>query len=175
MLGEDAEMRAWAHSKGHFSVWRKQLHRASQIIPLESKFLATPFLTIRGELWKVRTERLIALDTIKGNTVQFIRRRVPIIIPSTGFCVEKGTHEYRMHTRGIEEREAWMYIGNPEYWTHKLATGSKIKYTKKDASTVTGRYVDGSIYVPVGCYKPKNELLENYYQYTSTDYAGDGE
>lgn len=175
LLGEGAVLRCHAFTQGRFSVWRKKLGKASQIIPLETKFTTMPYATIRGELWKVPTETIVKkLDSYKLNGIQFNRKRVSLNIPiSNEMNKEAGDHSYLQVKRELANVKAWMYVGNHDFWHHKLINGSKITYKKNGELVAVGRCVDGTIYIPVGNYKPKNTLLEDYYYYSTTDNVGD--
>lgn len=85
---------------------------------------------IRGEIYAVRPQTLIDLDTHRQNGVQFQRTRVNINI---------GTRKLRRHNRnekaghpnveyvlGKEEmfsQQCWMYIGREDYWKDQLEAG----------------------------------------------------
>lgn len=172
LLGEDAVYRKVAFTMDRFSMWRKDVGKASQVIPLETKFMTMPFAHIRGQLWRVSTPRLFVLDSMKGNGVEFIRRRVQLAIPYHYVEVDK---EGVPQTRRFMDTSlsAWMYVGNDDVWKSRLLKGSKIRVTNGWEKTV-GRVVDGKMFLPVKTYIPKNPLLaENYYFYARTEYLNE--
>lgn len=94
-----------------------------------------PVAKIKGEVYLIRPQRFIDLDRLKQNTVEYVRRRVRLIVPfrhvvwlkdhnlDPAFGVQDTfcRSEYNgSSVRTTEERvvviRAWMYIGKPEYW-----------------------------------------------------------
>lgn len=172
-LGENAEKKNIdAFTMDRFSVWKKDEGRASQVIPLDVKFTTMPYTHIRGQLWKVPTERLYVLDSFKKNGVEFIRKRVQIAIP---FHYTEYNSKGEPNTRRFMDTSlrAWMYVGNSDLWKPSLLRGTKISITKASGKIV-GRMIDGKTYYPVNTYVPKNPLLtEAYYYYAKTEYFGE--
>lgn len=167
-LGDDAEKRIDAFTMDKFSLWKKDQGNASQIIPLEIRFSRVPFLHIRGQLWKVSTPRLLVLDSMKENGVEFLRKRVRLAIPYHYAEIngEETTTRRFMDTSLM----AWMYIGNDDVWKPRLLKGTKLNIVNGQGDT-TGRIVDGRTFIPVRSFVPKNPLLaENYYYYARTEY-----
>lgn len=179
MLTEEATRRLWAFTVDNFSAWRRALGKASTIIPLETKFTSMPFAPMRGELWRVPSPVFKELDNYKQNGVDFIRKRVSLAIPITTerkniLHGRSGPYVRTQETRTVDYTiDAWMYVGNPEYWNHKLVTGFKINHIK-DGDKRSGRIVGNDTYMPVSFYdKPNNDLIEAYYYYSAKDYVGD--
>lgn len=81
---------------------------------------------IRGEIYAVRPEGIISLDTHRANGVQFQRVRVTI---NVGFRKQYRSEEkkggrsifnYRLGREEMTSVECWMYVGREEYWKDQL-------------------------------------------------------
>lgn len=168
-LGDEAIKRVDAFTMDKFSMWKKDEGAASQVIPLESKFMSMPFTHIRGQLWKIPTHRLYVLDSLKQNGVEFNRKRVQLAIP---FHYTERHGDAASTTRRFMDTSlrAWMYVGNDDFWKPKLLKGNKITIDRV-TQTIHGRLLDGKSYYPVKTFPPKNPLLtESYYYYARTEY-----
>lgn len=110
---------AGAFTVAPFTVWNKNLGGESYPIVLETQGhgegfgeLATMGLPaqIKGELYKVPSASATTfnrLDTYMQNGVSFKRKRMQIAVPYT---------DPATGLRDVKTLEAWMYIGNPDYW-----------------------------------------------------------
>jgi hypothetical protein len=123
---------AFTHKRFHMV--KKKLGQHSYPIALELQpSLVTRTERIKGELWKVRPERYLELDKYMENRVFFRRRRVQVTIP----CYITVKREFNsppdpktvMLLGGTKRGpyapscEAWMYIGEKEYWEPQLDAG----------------------------------------------------
>ena len=178
-LGEDAVKRVDAFTMDRFSMWKKEEGAASQVIPLETKFMSVPFTHIRGQLWRVPTSRLYVLDSMKQNGVEFSRKRVQLAIPfhytewnKVEFQEDGSVTKGEPNVRRLMDTslKAWMYVGRDDFWKPKLLRGSKITVDRV-TQTIHGRLLDGKSYYPVKTFAPKSPLLsESYYYYARTEY-----
>lgn len=84
---------------------------------------------IRGELYALRPESVIALDTHRQNGVQFERVRMNINVASRALRHSSWTdangidkHEYRLDRENMITVPCWMYVGREAYWKDQLAS-----------------------------------------------------
>lgn len=94
-----------------------------------------PAVKIKGELWKIRSQQFITLDTYKQNTVQFSRKMVRIIVPHRAvvwlkdhnldpeFGVQDPTARRDYSGSSIKHSKeivtiirCWMYVAKPTFW-----------------------------------------------------------
>lgn len=135
-LIEDSAFVCHAFTQRLYNYWQQ---RDGQLIPLEATAPAVvkyfpPSLRIKGELNLVRPYQFRELDTWKQNTVQYVRKRVKLLVPyrevirkdyfdedgkELPLCLQgkKGvTSPERVHIV-----RAWMYVGREEYWDELLS------------------------------------------------------
>ena len=130
-LIEDSAFVCHAFTQKLYNYWQQ---RDGQLIPLEATAPAAvkyfpPSLRIKGELHSVRPYQFRELDIYKGNTVQYIRKRVKLLVPYRKVIIndyldEDGKELPRclQGKKGITGPEevtvvrAWMYVGRDEYW-----------------------------------------------------------
>lgn len=105
--------------------WKKDLGGNSFPIPLPGDFRPEGFVRwpvepapIQGELWLVSPNHIYSLDIHKGNTVRFSRERVQIKYPYRGVRNIGPNPKITKHC--FELIEAWMYLGNAEYWRNQI-------------------------------------------------------
>lgn len=84
---------------------------------------------IKGKIYSVKTSHVFSLDTVKVNTVQFNRIRVPVVIPYTEIIRTKwgdrvGPEHHRLVTVS-------MYVGVRSFWDPLLDDGFLFKPTKR--------------------------------------------
>lgn len=123
----------------NFAMWYHRLGKATYPIAMEVKKnfniqdvkmlnLTQGNARVRGELHHVRPQALFELDTHRLNGIQFIRKPILLDIPfrkelkiidvQTGHYTRKMTGQQHHN-----EIEAFMYVGNPEYWSARLDAG----------------------------------------------------
>lgn len=130
-LIEDSAFVCRAFTQKLYNYWQQ---RDGQLIPLEADAPAAvkyfpPSLRIRGELHAVRPYQFRDLDIYKGNTVQYIRKRVKLLIPFREVIIAdyndtdgKELPLCLQGKKGIAGPEqvyvvrAWMYVGKDSYW-----------------------------------------------------------
>lgn len=130
-LIEDSVFVCHAFTQKLYNYWQQ---RDGQLIPLEASAPAAvkyfpPSLRIKGELNAIRPYQFRELDNYKGNTVQYTRRRVKLLVPhrkvikkdyydedgkELPLCLrgKKGVHS----PEEVAVVRAWMYVGNDDYW-----------------------------------------------------------
>ena len=120
--GEPIHPTCYTHHE--YTLWKKDLGTKSYSIILPSNYRPSGFTLvpvepgkIRGSLWNVSPYAIISLDKAKVNGVQFVRTRVPIDYNYRTVCYDDkhvlpkiSGHNY------FQMQDAYMYIGNPEYW-----------------------------------------------------------
>lgn len=135
-LIEDSVFMCHAFTQKLYNYWQQ---RDGQLIPLEASAPAAvkyfpPSLRIKGELHAVRPYQFRDLDIYKGNTVQYIRQRVKLLIPFREVIVNDYFDEDGKELpaclrgkKGITSPErvhvvrAWMYVGKDDYWDNILS------------------------------------------------------
>lgn len=108
--GKEAERQAIAFTQEEYSVEKRDL--GSESFPIAYQYRKSPLslkrpLRVRGELHKVRPYHFTTLDNHMRNTVEFIRKRVNVVVP------------LRRHNDYLERLvvvEAMMYFGISSYW-----------------------------------------------------------
>lgn len=127
---------SYGYTSRRFSFIKKELGLKSFPIALELRdteelpmFMADSY-RIRGEIYAVRPQTLIELDTHRQNGVQFQRRRVNI---NVGFRKLRQAHwvdanakdRYALNLDREEmcSSECWMYVGREDYWKDQLHAG----------------------------------------------------
>lgn len=82
-----------------------------------------------GEVHAVKSAHYPELDTIRQNGVQFLRKRINVIIPYRDQYVSTSRYSKKLppQLRGLSEEklsyaECHMYIGIPEVWQSKIKT-----------------------------------------------------
>lgn len=141
LVMEHGAYAATTYTDGKFSLWKKRLGKESFPIALENSgwrrpdWNVPPFGRVQGELYAISTEQLIALDKHYQNTLEFQRKRVPLVLPYRKLFKIPGT-EIQRHIEeslGIEPKssvvttqpgvqlvKAHMYIGRSDYWDNQL-------------------------------------------------------
>lgn len=82
---------------------------------------------IRGEIYAVRPETIVSLDTHRQNGVQFQRVKMNINIGSRKLRESvwtdangKDRYEYKLDKEEMCTVPCWMYVGREEYWKDQL-------------------------------------------------------
>ncbi len=133
-LIEDSAFVCHGFTQKPYSFWQQ---RDRQVIPMEAgpehaiKYFPPP-LKVKGEVHAIRPYQFIDLDNFKGNTVQYVRKRVKLIVPYREVVSEEyGEKDLPLALQGKKGAlspekvvlvRAWMYVGNPEYWDSVLNT-----------------------------------------------------
>lgn len=160
---------ATAYTDGKFSLWKKRLGHESYPIALEGSgwrrpdWARPPHERVQGELYAIQTQQLIELDKHFQNTLEFKRKRVPLVLPYRELFTVPGTPLQQAidASLGLDTKDqvvttetkvhlvkAWMYIGCSEYWDEQLE----------------------HMFAPVAIYQPKIGWLGDYYSFTRTEY-----
>lgn len=165
---EEETFTANGYTGSKFNFWEQRADRLPVPMKASGPSFGTifpPALQIKGEVHLVRTERFKTLDTYKLNTVQYLRKRVGIIIPNRPVLnrnVDTMKRELPPALQGkkvILGRErlwllrCWMYIGNPEYWDDVFDAG-----------------YNSSAFKHVHHLRSKRAWLEEYYYYTRHEF-----
>ena len=143
LLGE-SKFEAMAFTSDHFHFWKRNLLVDSFPIPLEapkdervipSNHLFPNSAKILGELHLITPDVMVELDNLRQNGVQFVRRRVHVLVPNrlvraTGYHkYEKPHWDDRLNgpvvtdPERVDIQKAWMYIGVKEYWDPLIDAG----------------------------------------------------
>lgn len=120
-----------AFTQSPFQFFCRTIGEEKTYIPLEKPedSLRAVSCKISGELHAVKSTHLFKLDILKDNGVQFIRKRIKVLVPSR----EMPMAEYRelqgkrlppallgkkgvLSPERVDIKDAFMYVGNPEYW-----------------------------------------------------------
>lgn len=135
-LIEDSAFMCHAFTQGLFNYWQQ---RDGQLIPLEATAPAAvkyfpPSLRIKGELHAIKPYQFRELDRWKQNTVQYIRKRVKLLVPYSEVIIsdyydEDGKElprclQGKKGVKGPEQVQpvkAWMYVGIDQYWDPLLS------------------------------------------------------
>jgi hypothetical protein len=138
-----------AFTLGTFSLWKKSLGVHSYPIALKSevergKYSKCPAARIRGELYLVNPNVFVTLDTQARNGVEFTRKKVKTYIPYRySWSQTLGQMPFMERMFPVE---AWMYVGNPEFWDQQLDGGYHFQ--------------------PVKMYAPNRPWHKPYYSFT---------
>ena len=172
-LIEDSAFIGHAFTRKSYEFWLKDLGEFSFGIPLEE----TPTSgiignwpkphKIKGEIHLIRPHQFFALDMKRMNGVQFIRKRVHLLLPSRQVLWLKDPDISGYHPSAVKvfngrtedtyyekdsivtsnERvdivKAWMYVGRPEFWDNQLDagyTGHKSVHTYQSKKIWLGEY-----------------------------------
>ena len=138
-----------AFTKDYFSLWKKKLGRETSAIMLESRFNTVPSYPVQGEIYKIRPQQFLELDTMKENGVCFYRKRITLDVP---YRTVKWTKERGVFTteEELQRIKAWTYIGIPDYWN----------------PIIDGGYSFGI----VNHYSSKKPWVNSYYSFTPKEY-----
>ncbi len=129
-----------AFTVDHFKCWKKNLGSLSFPIALEAekkkvKFSMAPPAVIKGELRLLWTDAIYELDKRFRNGKMYQRKKILIEIP---YRLDSGSDDwFKMRLW------AWAYIGISDYWDNQLDGGYWFR--------------------PVATFKPRNEVLSEYY------------
>lgn len=106
-----------------FTMYKKDLGDLSFPIPMKKEYEPTNWLRVRprpakikGQLYAILSPRIIKLDILKQNGVQFTRERQKISLPFRHVLYDEKKPLPDISRTYLRTVEAWMYIGIPKYW-----------------------------------------------------------
>lgn len=169
-------------TKDHYTMWKNDLGKLSHpvLFDFDRRLSSVSHNKVRGEVVRMRTNRLIELDAERQNGVQFQRVRVQISVPHFALVPDKG------HTSILRKFEyqkgdyvkvpceqliwAWMYISKPDFWLEDLRKVSKIKVTTAGRRNDEALLVlDNKVVSSAKRHLPNNENNEPYYYFAPTE------
>lgn len=125
-LIEDSAFLCHAYTARPFNYWEQRdglpipMETTNQVFGVPSVHGFPPALKIKGELHLIRPYQFKELDIYKENRVQFLRKRVKLLIPH--HPTNKPAEEQVYVLKG-----AWMYVGAADYWNDLLDGGFNFK------------------------------------------------
>lgn len=174
LINSTGAFAATAYTDKKFNLWRRELGRESFPIAMEESNWHKPDFRkaarerVQGELYAVPTATLISLDKHYQNTLEFQRKRVPVLIPYRHLYQIPGCEVASEVQRKISEKtgaplppqvvttemgvklvKAWMYIGRNEYWDDQLS----------------------HFFSPTAVYQSRIGWLGDYQAFTQQDYG----
>lgn len=168
-------------SKHPYSMWKNDLGKFSHpvIFNTEERLKMVKHNRVRGQVVRMRTDRLIKLDEERQNGVQFLRKRLPITVPT---LMLKRDHKLKSSSEGVKNWDysvpcedtvwAWSYIGNPAFWLDIPIKVSHIKTVDKSAVThhdyIMSDVGKTKTMLTVKRYLPNNNA-EPYYYFAPND------
>jgi gamma-glutamylcyclotransferase (GGCT)/AIG2-like uncharacterized protein YtfP len=172
LVMEHGAYAAAAYTAQQYTLWKKRLGRSSFPIALQGSGWRTPdwrtppLARVQGELYAIEAKQLLELDKHFQNTLEFDRKRIPLLIPyhelvrafkpRTGMQqfiedslrIPNGHHLVTADTK-VKLVKAWTYIGKSDFWTDQLA----------------------HYFHPVNTYTPRYGWLGDYYAFTRSEYG----
>lgn len=125
-----------------YTFWKKEVHSIDEegkpqieftAIPMKKEYEPTNWLRVRptpakikGQLYAILSPRIIRLDILRQNGVQFRRERQKISLPFQHviFNDDPNAPVYEklpvISPYYLKTVEAWMYVGVPEYWDNLI-------------------------------------------------------
>lgn len=111
---------------GYFH-WRKDLGLESFSVVLDEQITGNYALKsyleptrVWGEVYYIRPSSLLRLDFLHENTLQYLRRKVSIIIPNTKVMYSDKAPLPNLTTPHIQTLDCYVYFGNHAYWDQQL-------------------------------------------------------
>lgn len=151
LLLSENTLRCTAFTAGTYTLWKmREKKDFIKIIPLSE---GPACKSVKGELYLVPSETLISIDKYKKNGVQFRRRKIHINIPYRKEIWSDVYPKKRVLEKNLATLKAWMYEGITEFWEPLLDGGFTFKEVRS--------------------FIPKNDLLEEYYYFTTEEYKSD--
>jgi gamma-glutamylcyclotransferase (GGCT)/AIG2-like uncharacterized protein YtfP len=154
LLENHSQFQCTAYTWGsNWTLWKKRLGLGTFPIPLRIPMTGVEQGRIKGEIYKVRSSRIIDLDEYKLNGVEFRRKKVDLLIPyRRQQRIVNEDHNYEtINTDLVAHVEAWMYVGRYKYWQDFIDAGYNFKTCK--------------IYEPHG-----SLLIGKYYSFSNQEY-----
>ena len=133
-LIQDSARICTAYTQREFNFWEHHVGNDRIPIPMESTGPSViryfpPSLKVKGELHAIRPYQFKDLDNYKSNRVQFLRKRMKLIVPYREFksiknvSVDGSPLPYTLQGKKtylsgekVHLIKAWMYVGHPDYW-----------------------------------------------------------
>lgn len=138
LLGEDKRYLFPAFTQKNYHYW-ESASPLEGAIPFEVSQLRNPIVgwppiaKIKGEVYLIRPQRFLDIDTYKQNTVQYVRDRIRLVVPFRRIQWVKDRYGpevaeffrnpdqfHNNKTFTTDEHtyivRAWFYSGRPEYW-----------------------------------------------------------
>lgn len=112
------------YTHADYTFWMKDLGRQSFPVMLPENYRPTGFvrwpiepLRVRGELWAIRPQAFKKyIDEHMQNGVRYTRVRIKITLPYREIGWSKDKPLVKLSEYKTAVREAWAYVGIPEYW-----------------------------------------------------------
>lgn len=156
-----------------FSLWRKNQHKETHVVALHTTMENTsiPRIKIRGEVYRVPSDKFLYLDNYRSNGVKFIRKKVSVVLPfndaSQVLPYNDPKWNYIKSTPGCTPffpivHSMWMYVGLSEYWK-KLIEWDYAYWGRTGGKDFT---LCSSIVEDIS----NQPWLKNYYHFTKEDY-----
>lgn len=133
IIGPEAIYLYTSFTMHKYSTWMKKQGEDTKIVALEKDFPYEKLdevgnwhkesrrFRIKGELYSVRPKLIFALDNYHKNGVEYIRKRIPILIPYR--YIERIGGEVKISEYRVLKKDAWIYIGITEHWEDQLDGG----------------------------------------------------
>jgi len=139
LLGDELHYAGPAFTRMTFRLWEKRSDPTASPIPMKAQKEENGFVRyfppparIKGEVWIIRPQQFLVLDTYKQNTVEFRRKRVEVLLPHRPLVWLKDPYKdpentlsgYRPPIKLGDELvyifKPWMYIGRSSFWDPHL-------------------------------------------------------
>jgi len=122
---------AYGYTTRRFSFVRKELGLKSFPIALDLSISIKDELPVwmsdeyrlRGEVYAIRPQQFIVLDTHRQNGVQFHREKVNVNIGYRKYYRRKNVADYYLEREEMITVPMMMYIGREQYWEDQLKAG----------------------------------------------------
>jgi len=122
---------AYGYTARRFSFIKKELGLKSFPIALELYHELKEELPVwmsdeyrlRGEIYAIRPQQIVLLDTHRQNGVQFERVKLNVNIGYQKYYKRKTKADYFLEREEMITIPMWMYIGRTEYWEDQLKAG----------------------------------------------------
>lgn len=140
-----------AYTRDRYSLWKRNEGRgtfpvAGRINLAHRQF---PRARIRGEALLIKTEALEVLDRYRRNTVEFVRKRVQLMLPQ---MTNEGTPV---------QITAWMYVGKNETWRKDMEWDASFYRNQKK----------GYQFSPVSTYPDTRTWFNRYAHFTIKEFT----
>lgn len=139
LLGDDLHYAGPAYTQKKYRFWENRDDPTVSPIPMkvldkesDAVLYFPPPALVKGELWYIRSQQLLTLDTYKQNTVEYRRQRVKVILPHRQVVWLKDPYLDPEETRSgyrpslklgpemVYIFRPWMYLGRRLFWEPHL-------------------------------------------------------
>jgi hypothetical protein len=119
---DQCDMVWWGYSKEDYSAFKNDLGKFSHPVAFEKKYSVRTLTQgrVKGQIVRMRTDRLIQLDVQRQNGVQFYRKRIQVTVPTT--VIDPSYNDARREIPCETTVWAWAYFGLPSYWLEGYGT-----------------------------------------------------